>query len=306
MAASNKDSALKTVDIAPDGDVVFIVGPTQRRMRVQSLFVKTASPVLNAMLRPNFKEGHRLAQTGSAEIELPEDDADAIETILNIIHGRNDKVPDTLGPDELLQVAIAVDKYDCLVSLSFAIRVWIGREGVEKPEGLWALALAACLFRDEGGFAKATSALVVNYARSYIDLARKCEAAMDPVMLLTTAAMLEETRNKVRMMLLMDMLDCDVSGSKKREHQVGCCTDMVRHAGHVGNRSVSNMVETLRQSGHLRTLEDMDGPFDFLHQMVRFVESMSDRFVENKYGQARRLCMWCVRKGEDHKKHSSE
>ncbi len=92
----NEGNAPTTVDIAPNGDVVFVVGPSKTRLRVYSLFVKTASPVLNAMLRPNFEEGQQLAKTGSAEIALPEDNAEAIETIFNVIHGRNDKVRESL------------------------------------------------------------------------------------------------------------------------------------------------------------------------------------------------------------------
>ena len=185
----NEESAGITVDIAPDGDVVFVVGTTERRLRVYSLFVKAASPVLNAMLRPNFKEGHELAETGSVEIALPEDDAEAIEIIFNVIHGRNDKVRQTLSPDEILQVAIASDKYDCFVSLAFAIRVWLSRKGVSDPEELWVLAMAACLFREQEAFAEATAALVFNHVGSYVDLARKHEAVMDPIVLLNTAGM---------------------------------------------------------------------------------------------------------------------
>jgi hypothetical protein len=132
-------SARKTVDIAPDGDVVFVIGPSGTRLRVYSRFVKTASPVLDAMLGPNFEEGQQLAKTGSAEIALPEDDAEALEIISNVIHGRNDKVRDTLSPSELLQVAIASDKYDCLVSLAFAIRIWLSRKDARDPKELWAL-----------------------------------------------------------------------------------------------------------------------------------------------------------------------
>lgn len=85
-AMSEQASATATIDIALEGDVVFIVGPTQRRLRVHLLFIKGASPVLKVMLGPNFREGHQLARTGLAEIALPEDGADAMETIFNIMH----------------------------------------------------------------------------------------------------------------------------------------------------------------------------------------------------------------------------
>jgi hypothetical protein len=187
-AISKEQSPPAIIDIAREGDVVFIVGPTQRKLRVHSLFVKTASPVLNAMLGPNFHEGQQLATTGLAEIELPEDDADAFETIFNIMHGRNDKVRDTLPPDELLQVVIAGDKYDCFASLTLASQLWLGcYKDVRDPVELCALDLAACLFCRQGVFAETTAALVAYHGGSYLDLTKKYEAAMDPVMLLKIA-----------------------------------------------------------------------------------------------------------------------
>ncbi|KAK3292383.1 uncharacterized protein B0H64DRAFT_406507 [Chaetomium fimeti] len=316
VTPSNEDSAPITVDIAPDGDVVFIVGPTQRRIRVHSLFVKTASPVLDAMLGPNFKEGQRLAETSSAEtssvkagpveIELPEDDADAIEIILNIIHGRNNKVPEQLSPNKLLQVALAGDKYDCLVSLAFAIWAWIGCKGINDPEELWALALSAYLFQEEEAFAEATSALIFNHEGSYIDLVRNHEAVMDHVMLFNTAAMLEEARNRLRMKLLMDVLRGDGwqygPGPKKRKHEADCCTGLVLSVGGLGNASLSRILETLRQGDDLpatdkvATLEPVD-------QRVRLIRSIADKFAEDQHGHAHGLCTWCVRTGEDHDTH---
>lgn len=119
------DKASTTVDIAPNGDVVFIVGPRGKRLKVYSLFLTTASPVFNAMLSPSFKEGSQLAQPGSSEIELPEDNAEAIEIVFNVIHGHNNMVEDKLGSETLLQVAKIVDKYDCFNSLAFAIQTWL-------------------------------------------------------------------------------------------------------------------------------------------------------------------------------------
>ncbi|KAB5514896.1 hypothetical protein GE09DRAFT_1264300, partial [Coniochaeta sp. 2T2.1] len=117
------------VHIAPDGDVVLVTGKTQRRLRVHSLIANRASPVLNAMLGPSFREGQQLATNGSTEIPLPEDDADAMEIILNVIHCRNDEVKKILSPGELLRVAIACEKYDCFVPLEFAIQTWLSQSG---------------------------------------------------------------------------------------------------------------------------------------------------------------------------------
>ncbi|KAK3293822.1 uncharacterized protein B0H64DRAFT_173440 [Chaetomium fimeti] len=299
----NEENAQKTIDIAPDGDVVFVIGTTEKRVRVYSLFVKAASPVLNAMLGPNFEEGQQLAKTGSAEIALPEDNVEAIEIIFNVIHGRNDKVRETLSPRELLQVAIVSDKYDCSVSLAFAIRVWLSPRGGSDPEELWALAMAAYLFREREAFEKATSALVFNHGESYINLSRKHEAVMNPIILLNTAAMLEEARNKLRMSLLMDVLNGDWhcgSSSKKGRHRPDWLMEFVRRAGNLGNTAISSTLEALDQdAGSSVTYIADEAEYSRREQTFK---SITEGF-RTRHQNAGGLCIWCVRTGEDHGNH---
>lgn len=186
MAGNNTQ---ETTDIAVNGDVVFVVGPSCRKLRVNSLFVKSASPVFTSLLGPNFEEGHRLAENGSAEIPLPEDDASTMETIFNVIHGRNDLVEFELSPDALLQVAITINKYDCSSSLAFATRTWLGCMKFTNSVDSWNVALAATILGRKESFAEATSWLAFNYAGSFFDLASKNEALIDDTVLLKIASM---------------------------------------------------------------------------------------------------------------------
>lgn len=48
--------------------------------------------------------------------------------IFNIIH--NNVIKEALGPDEVLQVAIAADKFDCIVPLAYAIKSWLNYANV--------------------------------------------------------------------------------------------------------------------------------------------------------------------------------
>ena len=187
MKNEASDGADRIVDIDPRGDVIFIVGSSKRRLRVSS-FIRRVSPVLEAMLSPNFSEGKQLLETGSVKIPLPEDAEDAMEIVFCVIHGRNDLVPDTLSPDLFLRVAIACDKYDCIVPLSFATRVWWNCNRYGDPKTLWTWAMAACLLRNAETFKEATSWLVLNYAGSYMDLVSKSFGALDPVISLRAAS----------------------------------------------------------------------------------------------------------------------
>jgi len=183
-----EESNEATVGIAEDGDVVFVVGPARKRLRVYSLFARTASPVLKVMLGPNFCEGQQLATNGLAEVELPEDDAQALETVFNVVHGRNSTVPDKISPRELFRVAVITDKYDCLEPMALAVRLWLSCIGTTNSESLWALALAGYLFRNQKYFSRVTSALAFHHGGSYLELVRKYEhEAVDYVAMLRMA-----------------------------------------------------------------------------------------------------------------------
>src|SRR4051794_37049290 len=109
--------SLKTLtEIASDGDLMLIVGAAKVRVRVQSSFLKHASPVFRAMLGPHFSEGQP-AVDSIKEISLPEDDVDAIKIICAVFHLRNDEIPDHLSPACVLRIAVTADKYDCIVPL---------------------------------------------------------------------------------------------------------------------------------------------------------------------------------------------
>ena len=130
------------------------------------------------MLSPNFNEGQKLASARWDEtilVELPEDDAEALEVVFNVIHYRLDRVPDPLSPDLILRAAIAGDKYDFLMPLKMCCRQWIqpSRFSCEDAEGaakVWQLAIAAAWLDHEQCFQEATRALLLGYGGSYLSL----------------------------------------------------------------------------------------------------------------------------------------
>lgn len=187
------DSTEAIADIALDGDLILVVGPICRRLKVSSLLLTNASPVFKAMFGPYFNEGHQLAQPGLTEIELPDDDARAAEHVFNIIHGRNDQVPEKLDADELFQVTLMADKYDCLVSLSFALESWLNRMDTEDPLQSWTMAMVALVLSQREAFATATSALVLNQVGPYYTLTRIYGEFPDMTLQLRTAGMSQST-----------------------------------------------------------------------------------------------------------------
>jgi hypothetical protein len=56
MEEKHDKSSNSVTDIAADGDVILVVGPERRKLRVHSLILKNVSTAFNAMFGPHFKE----------------------------------------------------------------------------------------------------------------------------------------------------------------------------------------------------------------------------------------------------------
>ena len=134
MATSHKmllNSA--TIAIDPEGDVVLLVGDTMAKARllVSSKVLRLASSVFAAMLGPHFLEGDSLVSGRGCEIELPEDDPDAMTLICNCIHFRGNAVPSKVAFTTLKAFAILSDRYDFTKALSSWSALWLRRWELE-------------------------------------------------------------------------------------------------------------------------------------------------------------------------------
>jgi BTB/POZ domain len=85
--------------------------PAVIQMRVSSGHLILVSPVFKRLLKGGFAECHTLTSAGTAEICLPDDNPEAMQILLNIIHGHTRKVPREIKFDTLTQISILIDKY---------------------------------------------------------------------------------------------------------------------------------------------------------------------------------------------------
>jgi hypothetical protein len=120
---SSEWDAMKKIDA--EGDVIMVVGSSKREMRVNSNCLRLASPVFRSMLSPTWVEGQHLSKKASTYITLPEDDADAMETIFYVLHHRVKQIPPRLPLTHLESIAIVADKYDLTLSLQYVAAQWI-------------------------------------------------------------------------------------------------------------------------------------------------------------------------------------
>lgn len=168
--------------LVSDGDVLMVVGPDKEMIQVHSFILKSASKAFHAMLNTQLEALQKQHLKGDIaskplEIELPDDDADAMNAIFSIIHHRNDRLPD---PKETpyFEIAVAADKYDLMVALQYTIQGAMGalvtdEEDVEDmpPEQMWKLAMAASYFGCGPAFRCATRCLVLFHTDSFVQLA---------------------------------------------------------------------------------------------------------------------------------------
>ncbi|KAK3401529.1 hypothetical protein B0T20DRAFT_116496 [Sordaria brevicollis] len=130
---------------SPDYDLALVVGPEKERILASSVVLRFASPVFAAMLSPPWVEGQGLAGgTGSGtikEIELPEDNAEAMEYICAVIHHQevDDTPTESSSPSrDLLKIAILTDKYDLHKALRFVLKNKMDMMRTKCPLEDWA------------------------------------------------------------------------------------------------------------------------------------------------------------------------
>jgi hypothetical protein len=184
----NELSTALNVDIAEDGDVILVVGPDKRRLRVLTSLLSNVSTVFRTMFGPHFSEGQNMGDTSSGpkEVHMPDDNADAIETICSLIHFRS--VPDEIEPDLVLYVAVAADKFDCGIVLQHASRLWLDPKNSKDLIELARLMAASYLLDDPKAFNQVTLAMSFGHANSYLTLAEE-DLGLDSSILLRICCM---------------------------------------------------------------------------------------------------------------------
>ncbi|KAM6484669.1 hypothetical protein HDV62DRAFT_304104 [Trichoderma sp. SZMC 28011] len=200
METPNDTQTNTIVEIAPDGDLILIVGPEEAKLHVDSMMLRVASKPFSAMFGPNWKEGRDLLDgdrpvNRPVELPLPEDNAAALKIMCSVIHHQRSEVPRTLAAGDVLAVAVATDKYDCVEALSFASDGWL-RPSRDEAGNLMLLTAAAYLFQNAQAFKELTKALILDYKDSYLTLScREVESAMP----WKVFCLLEEQRGSARL-----------------------------------------------------------------------------------------------------------
>ncbi len=297
---------------------MFVVGDEQRQLRVHSLFLRTVSPVFNALLGPRYSEGASLSSEHPPAIPLPEDNPKAMETIFSIIHFRNDAVEERFELDDVLQLAIAIDKYDMRNALRLSIRDWLQHSGTRDPKKLWQLVKASYLFRNSKTFEAATLGHLCHFNGCYstldgadaifLDAASRfactclfyCRAALVNSLL----GMMEQRRSRLRLEVVCLATQ---GGSELPPNKYRKFPGNKQDASHISKTSLSDTMQSLflplpppsfpegyRGSG-IRTYPEASVESSLVRELLKDLTSKG----------LGGLCLTCVRTGEDHQIHGN-
>jgi hypothetical protein len=140
------------VPLDPEGDVILVVNDPARNVGssflVSSRVLSLASPVFSKMFGPDFAEGIQVRRGNRPYINLEENDPEAMELILRILHYQCADISFSMDPKSLAVLAIHCDKYDCIRALRPWAAHWCSRSvDISAPEDFGYMLLAAYMLR---------------------------------------------------------------------------------------------------------------------------------------------------------------
>ncbi|KAJ8060596.1 hypothetical protein OCU04_010907 [Sclerotinia nivalis] len=131
---------------------------------VSAKHMSLASPVFKAVLAGGFRETVELREKGRTEVALPDDDADAMTILIDVIHGRFKLVSKTLNLGTLTRMSILVDKYQCHESVDFLRNVWTANFQTHRWSRNWyntaCWICVAWVFELDAEFKEATESVI--------------------------------------------------------------------------------------------------------------------------------------------------
>ncbi|KAJ3545674.1 hypothetical protein NM208_g2393 [Fusarium decemcellulare] len=141
------------VDIDPDGDLIIALPPQdlrykpfsdvdkkgdsimETRLKVSVKHLTLASRRAKVMFASNFIEAQPDAEGYRHWKFEPIFDPSAFEIVMYAVHGKTQKLPDTVTLETLTQIAVIVDDLETYQALCFAAKRWIKRLGDQGGKG---------------------------------------------------------------------------------------------------------------------------------------------------------------------------
>jgi hypothetical protein len=138
-------------DHDPNGDVILMVSPPKKprayvpsrlysdedagvvRYRASSKHLSLASQYFEKRLKKEWREGEELQKNGCIELDVPDTDPEAFSILLDLMHCRTQEVPTSVTFDELVELAVQVDYFQCHGVLGLYPARWIEPWKAKRP-----------------------------------------------------------------------------------------------------------------------------------------------------------------------------
>lgn len=148
--------------------------PPELQFKVSSKHMALASPRFKKMLVGPYKEATLPCPDSCRQVIIEEFDSEALKIVLNIIHGKNSKVPRSLSLEMVAKVSEWVDDLECYEQVEVFGDIWIHQLEKPLPEEsgrdliLWIL--ISFVFRQSGLFKSATRTAILHNTGPFMTL----------------------------------------------------------------------------------------------------------------------------------------
>lgn len=116
------------IEIAPRGDVIFVLGGSKIKLKVSSEVMTLSSPAFHAMFRPDrpWTESQNLSEDQPTEVSLPDDHPEAMKLICEVLHHQHDAHKAEYPEWKLVaHVSRLTNKYFLQKALGYASERWL-------------------------------------------------------------------------------------------------------------------------------------------------------------------------------------
>ena len=172
---------VETVDLG--GDVTLLVGcgDSHVRLRVSGALLSLVSKYFATLFSATFKEGGDAAS--GVPIILAEDYSTAVTMLCKILHMQHELLFLPLLPKQLLDLAIAADKYDCVKPLALSPKSIFPEDGAGNGDftDVVNLVCASYLLDQPQLFQHFTRSMVKDHTTPFDDLASSSTGQLVPM-----------------------------------------------------------------------------------------------------------------------------
>ena len=140
--------------------------PPELQFKVSSKHLTLASLRFKKMLAGDYKEANLVYPDSCRRVTIDAFDSEALKILLNIIHGKNSKVPGSLSLEMVAKVSEWVDDLDCYEQVGVFGDIWIRRLENSLPKEynrdliLWIF--ISFVFRQSSLFKSATRTAILH------------------------------------------------------------------------------------------------------------------------------------------------